>query len=160
MAVRVMRPVCTAHWMSIQCNLIASTLQTRKTKPDQMRIKPIHFWRWIESGLEWNVSICVVACLQFHPLSATMQMLIVKVRGFGKGTPTSHSYHVIIRGHAHNLLFQSILQIYSADAIKSGSEPVPVMRIQSKSDPIAVPTGLWTGLYPKFGQKCEFRGLL
>ena len=109
-----------------------------------MRIEPVHFWRWIESGLEWNVRICVVACLQFRPISATTQMLRVNVRGFSKDTPTSCSYHVIIRGHAHSSLCQSTLQIYSADAIKSGLKPVPAMRIQSRSNPIAVRTGLLT----------------
>ena len=108
--------------------LIASALHTRKTEPDPMHIEPIHFRRWIESGLEWNVRICVIACLQFRPILATTQILIVKVRGIGKDTPTSRSYHVIIRGHAHILLFQSTLQIYSVDA-----------RIQ-----IAVRTGFYT----------------
>ena len=107
-----------------------------------MRIEPIHFWRWIESGLEWNVRICVIACLQFCPISATTQLLIVNIRGFSKDTPPSRSYHVIIRGHAHILLSQFTLQIYSADAIKSGLKPVSAVRIQSRSDPIAV----WTGL--------------
>ena len=66
-----------------------------------MRIEPIHFRRWIETRLEWNVSICVVACLQFRPTSATTQRPIVNVREIGKDTPTFLSYHVIIRGHAH-----------------------------------------------------------
>ena len=58
-------PHCTlnVHWMCIQCTLIASALQTRKTKLDQMCIDPIHFWRWIESGLEWNVRRCLFAFL-------------------------------------------------------------------------------------------------
>ena len=72
-----------------------------KNQPDRMRIEPIQFWRWIESGLERNVSICVVACLQFRPISAMTQMLIVNVWGLGKDTPTSRSYYVIIQGHAH-----------------------------------------------------------
>ena len=106
-----------------------------------MHIEPIRFWRWIESGLEWNVSICVIACLQFHPTSATI-MQTVNVQGFGKDMPTSRSYHVIGRGHAHILLSQSTLQNYSADAIKSELKPVQAVRIQSRSDPIAVRTGL------------------
>ena len=95
--------------------------------------------------MDWNgnVSICVVACLQFRPISATMQMLIVNVRGLDKDTPTSHSYHMIIRGYTHILLLQCNLQISSADAIESELKPVPAMRIQSISDPIAVRTGLY-----------------
>ena len=117
-------------------------MQTRKTKPDQMRIEPIPFWRWIESGLGWNVSICVVACLQFRSTSAVTQTLTVNIQGFGKNMPTTHSYHVIRQEHAHILLSQSTLQNYSADAIKSGLKPVQAMRIQSRSDPITVRTGL------------------
>ena len=61
-----------------------------------MRIEPIHFWRWIEIGLEWTVSICVIACLQFRPILAATQRPVVNVRGIGKDTPTSRSYHMII----------------------------------------------------------------
>ena len=117
-------PVRTAHWMRIQCGLIASALQTRKTKSDPMRIEPIHFWRWTESGfnacgLEWNVSFCVVVCLQL-----------------------TSSYLGKRRRHAHILLSLSTLQNHSADAIKSGLKPVQAMCIQSRSDVITVRTGL------------------
>ena len=96
-------PHCTlnAHWMHIQCGLIPSTQQMRKTKLDGMRIESIQFRRWIETGLEWNVSICVVACLQFRPISATTQRPILNVRGVGKDMPTCHSNHLILWGHAH-----------------------------------------------------------
>ena len=100
------RPACTAYWVRIQCALITSALQARKTKPDRMHIEPINFWRWIESGLEWNIRICVVACLQFRPISATTQM-----RGFGKDMPTSCSYHVVIWGHAHVLLSHPLCKV-------------------------------------------------
>ena len=122
----------TAHWMRIesmciQCASIASALQTRKTKPNRMRIEPIHPWRWIESGLEWNMLAfaSLPACLQFHPTSATTQMLTVNVRGLVKDTPTSCSYHVIRRGHPHISLSQPTLQSHSAEAVKSGLKPVP-----------------------------------
>ena len=128
--------------MRIECASIASALQTRKTKPDQMCNEPIHFWRWIESGLEWSVRVCVVACLRFRSTSAKTLMLTVNVQGFGKYTPTSRSYHVIRRGYAHSSLSQSTLQIRSANAIKSGLKLVQAVRIQSRSDPIAVQTSL------------------
>ena len=96
----------------------------------------------MKSGLEWNVSICVVASLQFCPTSATTQMLIVNIRGMGRDTPTFRFYHVIIRGLTHISLSQSTLQKHSADVIKTGLKPVPAMCIQSRSDPIAVRTGL------------------
>ena len=55
-----LKPVLLA--LCIECLLIASALQMRKTKPDRMWIEPIHFWRWNESGLcgsrleKWIVS--------------------------------------------------------------------------------------------------------
>ena len=100
-------------------------------------------WNRIESALEWNVSICVVACLQYRPISATTQMLIVNIRGLGKDTPTSRFYHVIIRGLVHISLSQSTLHKRSADAIKTALKPVPAIHIQSRSDLITVRTGLW-----------------
>ena len=69
-------------------------------------------------------------------------MLTVNIQGFGKDTPTSRSYHVIRRGHAHISLSLSTLQNHSADAIKSGLKPVQAMCIQSRCDPIAVRTDL------------------
>ena len=84
--------------MQIQFASIMSALQTRKTKPDRMHNELIHYWRWIETGLAWNVSVCVVASLQFCPISATMQRPVINVGGIGKNTPTSCSYHMIIWG--------------------------------------------------------------
>ena len=69
-----------AHQMSIQCVSIASALQM-KNKLDQMQIKPIHFWRCIGSGLEWNVSICIVVCLHFCCTWAMTQMLTGNYQG-------------------------------------------------------------------------------
>ena len=73
-----------------------------------------------------------------------MQMSTVNVQGVGKDTSTFRSYHVIRQGDTHISFTQSILEIHSADAIKSELEPVQEMRIQFRSDPIGVGTGLNT----------------
>ena len=65
-----------------------------------MRIEPIHLGRRIESGLEWNVSICVVDYLQFCLTSATTHMLTSNIQGSGKDTPTFRFCYVIKWGHA------------------------------------------------------------
>ena len=31
-------------------------MQTKENKPDRMRIKPIHAWRWLGSGMRWNIA--------------------------------------------------------------------------------------------------------
>ena len=60
---------CTLNAHSMHIDRVCTANEKNQTGSNAHGANPLLEvdWKWIESGLEWNVSICVVACLHFRP---------------------------------------------------------------------------------------------